>query len=144
MSGCGAKLVGDPNGKKVVVLGLDGMEPKIIQALMDQGRAPNFKKLAQMGAFKPLQTTMPALSPVAWSSFITGMTPGGHGIPDFIARDPLTYAPFFAIWQPGVGGSSVKLGDYQIPFGGEDVKCLRYGKPFWAYLTEAGIPATVD
>jgi predicted AlkP superfamily phosphohydrolase/phosphomutase len=143
MTGCGARLVGDPNGKKVVVLGLDGMEPKIIQALMDQGRAPNFKKLAQMGAFKTLRTTMPALSPVAWSSFITGMTPGGHGVPDFIARDPLTYAPFFAIWQPGVGGSSIKLGDYQIPFGGEGVKCLRDGKPFWAYLTEAGIPATV-
>lgn len=143
MTGCGARLVGDPNGKKVIVLGLDGMEPTIIQALMDQGRAPNFKKLAQMGAFKPLQTTMPALSPVAWSSFITGMTPGGHGIPDFIARDPLTYAPFFAIWKPGAGGSSIKLGDYQIPMGGEDVQCLRDGKPFWAYLTEAGIPATV-
>lgn len=143
MTGCGAKLVGDPNGKKVIVLGLDGMEPKIIQALMDQGRAPNFKKLTQMGAFKPLQTTMPALSPVAWSSFITGMTPGGHGVPDFIARDPLTYTPFFAIWKPGDGGSSLKLGDYQIPFGGEEVQCLRDGKPFWAYLTEAGIPATV-
>ncbi|MDA1236513.1 MAG: alkaline phosphatase family protein [Acidobacteria bacterium] len=143
MTGCGAKMVGDPNGKKVVVLGLDGMEPKIIQALMDQGRAPNFKKLAQMGAFKPLQTTMPALSPVAWSSFITGMTPGGHGVPDFIARDPLTYAPFFAIWKPGEVTQSVQLGDYQLALSGGEVECLRRGKPFWAYLTEAGIPATV-
>ena len=52
------------------------------------GRAPNFKKLAEMGSFKKLATTMPALSPVAWSSFITGMTPGSHGIADFITRDP--------------------------------------------------------
>lgn len=145
MVGCASSPVGDPNGKKVVVLGLDGMDPKIIRALMDEGRMPNFKKLEAMGVFRPLQTTMPALSPVAWSSFITGMTPGGHGIPDFIARDPLTYAPFFSIWEPGEVHGSVNLGDYQIPLPWEtdDTKNLRSGKPFWAYLTEAGIPATV-
>lgn len=143
LSSCGGNIIGNPAGKKVVVLGLDGMDPKIIKALMDQGRAPNFQKLADMGAFRPLETTMPALSPVAWSSFITGMTPGGHGIPDFIARDPLTYAPFFSIWETRDITRSLKLGDYQIALGGGEVECLRYGKPFWAYLTEAGIPATV-
>lgn len=143
MAGCGANSVGDPNGKKVVVLGLDGMDPKIIRALMDQGRMPNFKKLEAMGAFRPLQTTMPALSPVAWSSFITGMTPGGHGIPDFVARDPLTYAPFFAIWESRDVTRSIQLGDYEIALEGGDTQNLRHGKPFWAYLTEAGIPATV-
>ena len=149
----GSKLKGDPDGRKVVVLGLDGMDPKIIRRLIEEGRAPNFKKLAEQGAFKPLGTTMPALSPVAWSSFITGMTPGGHGIPDFIARDPLTYSPFFAIWEAREGGSSFNLGDYSVrlkasddfPFvtGGVEIENLRFGKPFWAYLTENGIPATV-
>ncbi len=141
--GCGANRTGDPNGKKVIVLGLDGMDPKIIGALIDQGRAPNFKKLREMGAFSPLGTTMPALSPVAWSSFITGMTPGGHGIPDFIARDPLTYMPFFAIWEPGVVERSISLGDYEIPLSGGEPENLRQGPPFWSYLTKAGIPATV-
>ena len=83
-AGCGRRS----GRRKAVVLGLDGLDPVILKALMDQGRAPNFKRLADMGAFLPLATTMPALSPVAWSSFITGMTPGGHGIADFIARNP--------------------------------------------------------
>jgi hypothetical protein len=42
---------------------------------------------------------MPALSPVAWSSFIAGLTPGGHGIGDFIARDPETHMSAFAIYE---------------------------------------------
>ncbi len=142
--GCGSSgPKGDPEGRKVVVLALDGLDPKIIKALMDQGRAPNFQKLADMGVFKPLGTTMPALSPVAWSSFITGMTPGGHGIPDFIARDPYTYMPFFSIWESRDIKSSITLGDYELALSGGEVENLRHGTPFWAYLTEAGIPATV-
>ncbi len=143
LSGCGAKMAGDPQGRKVVVLGLDGLDPKIIKALMDSGRAPNFKKLAERGMFQPLGTTMPALSPVAWSSFITGMTPGGHGIPDFLARDPLTYGPVFSIWETGDVESTLKLGDYELALSGGETRNNRRGKPFWAYLTEQGIPATV-
>ena len=96
MAACGG---GSSTDKKVIVLGLDGLDPKILSALMEMGRLPNFKKLAEMGSLQPLATTMPALSPVAWSSFITGMTPGGHGIADFIARNPSTYTPEFAIYE---------------------------------------------
>ncbi len=142
-AGCGGKLAGDPGGRKVIVLGLDGMEPKIIRALMDSGRAPNFRKLAAMGGFQPLGTTIPALSPVAWSSFITGMSPGGHGIPDFIARNPITYQPFFSIWETRDVDEHIQLGDYRFGISGGEVENLRSGKPFWAYLTEQGIPATV-
>ena len=142
-AGCGGGLKGDPEGRRVIVLGLDGMEPKIIRALMDSGRAPNFQKLAKMGAFQPLGTTIPALSPVAWSSFITGMSPGGHGIPDFIARDPLTYQPFFSIWEARDVDRSIQVGDYRFAISGGEVENKRSGKPFWAYLTEQGIPATV-
>ena len=138
---CGKKQ--STTEKKVIVLGLDGLDPKILQALIDTGRAPNFKKLAETGAFTNLGTTMPALSPVAWSSFITGLTPGGHGIADFIVRDPETYMPFFSIWEPGEAGRVLSLGDHQIPLSSSKVECRRYGKPFWAYLTEQGIPATV-
>lgn len=143
MGGCAAKLKGDPEGRKVIVLGLDGLSPRIIREMIDAGRAPNFKKLADSGAFLPLGTTMPALSPVAWSSFITGMSPGGHGIPDFVARDPLTYTPFFAIWEPRDVTRSITLGSYEIPLAGGMPENLRQGKPFWAYLTENGIPATI-
>ena len=142
LSSCGGSSSSSTN-KKVIVLGLDGLDPKIIRSLIDQGRAPNFKKLASMGTFQPLGTTMPALSPVAWSSFITGMSPGGHGIPDFIARDRYTYSPKFAIWEPRDADHVLTLGDYQLALSGGGPRSLRHGTPFWAYLTERGIPATV-
>ncbi len=129
--------------KRVIVLGLDGLDPKIVQALMDTGRAPNFKKLAETGAFRPLGTTMPALSPVAWSTFITGVDPGSHGIVDFLMRDAATYAPYFSIWESRPASRALSLGDYEIALSGGGIENKRIGAPFWTYLTAAGIPATV-
>lgn len=135
---------GGARGKKVIVLGLDGLDPKMVKALIDTGRAPNFKKLAEMGTFSPLQTTMPALSPVAWSSFITGQNPGRHGIADFIARDPKTHDPVFAIWESHNPDLVLDVGDVHLPIKGGGPVCLRRGKPFWAYLTERDIPAFIS
>ncbi len=131
-------------GKRVIVLGLDGLDPKMVQAMIDMGRAPNFKKLAAMGSFKSLQTTMPALSPVAWSSFITGMSPGGHGIVDFTVRDPKTYTPQFSIFENTPPDIAINLGDVELPIKGGGPVCLRKGTPFWSYLTEKGIPAWIS
>jgi len=143
LGGCGG--VGRSTAeRKVVVLGLDGLDPRIVRGLIDAGRAPNFKKLAQIGSFAQLGTTMPALSPVAWSSFITGLTPGGHGIADFIMRDPRTYTPYFSIYEAEAPSMTVEIGDWRLPLRGGAMTNLRRGKPFWAYLTERGIPAVVD
>jgi len=139
----GCQGSGSTTHRKVVVLGLDGLDPKIVRALIDAGRAPNFKKLEELGTFRDLETTMPALSPVAWSSFITGLTPGGHGIADFIMRDPKTYTPVFSIYEAEAPSMIVEIGDWRLPLAGGDVVNQRRGKPFWAYLTERGIPAVV-
>ncbi len=141
MASCG---VGSSTDKKVIVLGLDGLDPKILSALMEMGRLPNFKKLAEMGSLQPLATTMPALSPVAWSSFITGMTPGGHGIADFIARDPATYTPIFSIYENRDPEITISIGDVHLPIKGGGPLNLRQGKPFWAYLTERNIPTWIS
>ena len=130
--------------RKVIVLGLDGLDPKIVRALIDTGRAPNFKKLMEMGSFSPLGTTMPALSPVAWSSFITGLTPGGHGIADFITRDPETYMPVFSIYENREPDLTFSIGDVHLPISGGGPANLRRGTPFWAYLTDRGIPTWVS
>ena len=135
---------GSTTKKKVIVLGLDGMDPKLIRALIDIGRAPNFKKLAEMGSFTKLGTTMPALSPVAWSSFITGVTPGSHGIADFITRDPETYLPVFSIFENRDPEITFKIGDIHMPLKGGGPVNLRKGTPFWSYLTERGIPAWIS
>ena len=141
--GCGDTPRMTANGQRVIVLGLDGLDPKIITALMEAGRAPNFRKLASMGAFRKLGTTMPALSPVAWSTFITGQDPGSHTITDFIMRDPRTYGPYFSIWETRPAARTLSVGDYQFATGGPGIVNKRVGIPFWTYLADAGIPSTV-
>ncbi len=146
-AGLGVPLAGCnrwPGDARVVVLGLDGLDPTMLQVLMDAGRLPNFKRLAEMGSFLPLRTTMPALSPVAWSSFITGLTPGGHGIADFIMRDPATYMPQFSIYETRDPDLTLRLAGLELPLWGGGAFNLRRGTPFWTYLTERGIPAVVS
>jgi predicted AlkP superfamily phosphohydrolase/phosphomutase len=131
-------------GRKAIVLGIDGLDPGMVRALIARGRLPNFEKLSKRGALLPLTTTMPALSPVAWASFITGQTPGGHGIGDFIARDPATHMPVFSIFENRKPRLTIDFGDLHLPLLGGGPTCLRRGKPFWAYLTERGIPAWIS
>lgn len=68
-----------PPGRTIVV-GFDGMDPKLTEAWMAEGFLPNFAKLRDQGHFQPLPTTNPAQSPVAWSSFATGLNPGAHAV----------------------------------------------------------------
>ena len=79
--------------QRLIVLGIDGMDPELLQQFMDEGILPKLSRLAAQGSFIPLDTSIPPQSPVAWSNFVTGMNPGGHGIFDFMHRDPATYAP---------------------------------------------------
>ena len=69
-----------PPPDRLLVLGIDGMDPQILRTLMTEGRMPHFEALAQRGGFATLQTSAPPQSPVAWSSFITGLDPQDHGI----------------------------------------------------------------
>ena len=82
--------------KKVLVLGFDGMDPQILERLVQEGNLPNFQHLMKTGDYKPIRTSIPPQSPVAWSNFITGMNPGGHGLFDFIHRDPETMVPYLS------------------------------------------------
>ena len=79
--------------KKLVFLGFDGLDPKITERLMDEGKLPHFSRLKNEGGYRRLRTTFPALSPVAWSTFATGVNPAKHNIYDFLSRDLRTYAP---------------------------------------------------
>ena len=78
--------------KKIIVLGFDGLSPKIIESMMERGKLPNFSRLKEQGSYRRLSTTNPSESPVAWAGFATGQNPGKNGIFDFITRDPQTYA----------------------------------------------------
>ena len=116
--------------KKVLILGVDGLDPKLLQTFMDEGFLPNFKQLISEGDFKPLETTMPPLSPVAWSSFITGLDPAGHGIFDFLKRDPKTMIPEFSMAKALPSSWNFSIGSWVIPLSAGTVQQLRKGQPF--------------
>ena len=77
--------------RRVVVLGFDGVDPDFV--LQWQDKLPNMSEMMKSGTFRRLETTTPPSSCTAWSTFTTGLDPGGHGIFDFILRDPKTYLP---------------------------------------------------
>ena len=135
--------VADAADKKVVLLGVDGMDPKLLQTFVDQGRLPNFKALIEEGDFRPLQTTMPPQSPVAWSTFITGMDPGGHGIFDFIHVNQAQMSPYSSMAEADGGGGSVDVGSWSFPTSGGDVRLLRKGETFWQMLGDHGLRSTI-
>jgi hypothetical protein len=129
--------------KKVVVLGMDGMDPQLLQWIMDEGKLPNFKRLSEQGDFRPLTTSNPPQSLVAWSNFITGMNPGGHGIFDFIHRDPSTMLLYLSTSRVEPSEQTLSLGSWVFPLSSGKVSLLRQGKAFWEILAEHGVPATV-
>src|SRR5262249_59701149 len=71
-------------GKKVIVIGIDGMDPRLCETMLNAGQLPHLSKLRAAGGFSPLGTSIPPQSPVAWANFINGAGPGSHGIFDFV------------------------------------------------------------
>ncbi len=129
--------------QKVLILGLDGIDPRLLQLWMREGKLPYFQRLAHQGDFLPLRTSIPPQSPVAWSNFITGMNPGGHAIFDFIHRDPERYFPLFSASETTEAKKTIRIGNLVLPLSGGEVNNMRKGKAFWQILEEHDIPATV-
>lgn len=132
-----------PGGKKMVILGMDGVEPSLIERFVNEGRLPNFKKLLERFGLKRLRTTLPPQSPVAWSSFATGMKPGGHGIFDFIHRDPGGLVPRLSTSRTTMSNSKVTVGSWSLPLAGGSVLPMRQGSAFWDQLGQEGIQSTI-
>lgn len=99
---------------RVIVIGIDGATFKVIDRMIDEGRLPHLRSLMDKGCRAKLISTKPFLSPVAWTSIITGVNPGKHGIFDFI-------------------NSQAK--DYRLePINGS----ARRVPPIWSYLSDIG------
>lgn len=121
---------GHAQARKVIFLGFDGLDPAITEKLMAEGRLPNFTRLREHGSYRRLRTTFPALSPVAWSTFATGVNPAKHNIFDFLNRDLRTYAPEL---------SSAKVWTGSHP----RVEMRRKSEPFWKILGRHAIRSTI-
>jgi predicted AlkP superfamily phosphohydrolase/phosphomutase len=99
---------------KVLVLGLDGATFDLMLPWIDEGRLPALAGLVRGGAWSRLQSTVPPITPCAWSSFMTGQDPGKHGLFDFV--------------EPLPGGAGFRF---------TNASCRR-GETLWGYLSRHG------
>ena len=129
--------------KKVIFLGLDGLDPKLTERWMDEGKLPNFSRLREQGSYHRLRTTFPPLSPVAWSTFATGVNPGKHNIFDFLNRDLRTYAPELSSAKVRPVTRFLKIGKWKWPLTKASVELRRKSEPFWKILGRNAIGSTI-
>ncbi len=142
---------GNAGDKRVIVIGADGLDPRLCERLMDAGELPNLDALRKTGGYSPLGTSTPPQSPVAWANFITGADPGVHGIFDFVHRDPAKqFSPYYSASQTIESDDGWDIGEHRIPlafwpFNHNPTQTLlrREGTPFWHYLDAAAIPSQV-
>ena len=129
--------------RRLIVVGLDGQDPVLTDTFLSQGKLPNFAKLAAMGSYQRLRTTFPSISPVAWSTFSTGVQPAKHNIFDFLDRDRRTYLPVLSSTYIGKVDRVLKLGRFRIPLQRPELRLLRKSRPFWSILGDHFIWSTV-
>ena len=126
----GGMMIGKKGvNKKVIIIGVDAMDPNITERLMNEGKLPNLSGLKNNGSYSRFQTTYPAESVVAWSSFSTGLNPGGHGVFDFIMRAPSDYMPFLSL--------------NEVSENAQENKIYRKGMTFWEVLSKNKIPSYI-
>lgn len=129
--------------KKLIFLGLDGFDPGLAERFMAEGKLPNLKRLTEQGSYRRLRTTFPALSPVAWSTFATGVNPGKHNIFDFLNRDLKTYVPELSSSRVRPPERVLRLGRWRIPLSRPSVEMRRKSEPFWKILGRHSIGCTI-
>lgn len=111
---CGAVSCGGGHGPQVVVIGLDGADWHLITPWIESGELPNLKAFLEQSAVGDLTTVYPILSPVCWTSAVTGVNPGKHGIFDFQKEDPAGGEPLI------------------------ETAANRRAQPIWVLLSDAG------
>lgn len=119
------------------------MDPKLLEEFMQQGLTPNLSRLASTGGFIALGTSIPPQSPVAWSTFITGLDPGGHGIFDFLHLDRDALTPYMSTSRVSDPAVTLPLGRWRIPLSGQKIRLLRHGTAFWELLEASGVHTRV-
>jgi len=129
--------------KKIIFLGLDGLDPRLTERFLAEGKLPNLARLAATGSYHRLHTTFPSLSPVAWSTFATGVSPAKHNIFDFLDRNLKSYLPQLSSARVGKPERVLRLGRLRIPLSRPVLEFRRKSKPFWKILGEQGIGCTI-
>lgn len=129
--------------RRVIFLGLDGLDPRLTERYLAEGKLPHLARLREQGSYHRLRTTFPALSPVAWSTFATGVNPARHNIFDFLNRSLKIYTPELSSARVHPPHRILKLGRLRIPLSRPWVEMRRKSKPFWKLLGEQAIASTI-
>ncbi len=129
--------------QRLIFLGLDGLDPRLTERFMAEGKLPNLERLRQQGSFHRLRTTFPSLSPVAWSTFATGVHPAKHNIFDFLNRSLQSYVPELSSSKVRPPRRVLRMGWFRIPLSRPIVELRRKSRPFWKILAERAIGSTI-
>jgi len=130
--------------RKVNVVGYDGMDYNLLREFMQNTEDfPHFNRLARTGTFAPLLSTEPPVSPVAWSSFATGVNPGKHNIFDFLATNRRNYMPELSCSEILPPKRTLKIGKYVIPLSKPRIELKRKSKTFWELAGKKGLFSSV-
>lgn len=116
---------------RVLIIGLDAFEPGTFERLYEDGRLPHLAKYVANGNYARFSVSNPPQSEVSWTSIATGLNPGGHGIFDFVHRDPATYA------------LNVSLLPTKSGFGGTQFTPPFIARTLFDQAVAQGYPATV-
>jgi predicted AlkP superfamily phosphohydrolase/phosphomutase len=133
----------DARVEKIIFLGLDGFDPNLTDRFLAEGKLPNLAKLREQGSYHRLRTTFPSLSPVAWSTFATGVSPARHNIFDFLNRSLKTYVPELASSKVHGPRRVWTVGKWRIPLSRPYVEMKRKSQTFWKILGEHFIGSTI-
>jgi predicted AlkP superfamily phosphohydrolase/phosphomutase len=137
---CGTRRPPEKFRQKLVILGFDGLDPRLVQKWMDDGKLPHLKKLASSGGgVRRLETTHSPESPTAWASFATGVNAGKHNIYDFLIRDTTTYLPDLGM----VHREPPRFLFNYIPIAKPQLTSIRGGTSFWVTAGRAGVRSSV-
>lgn len=115
---------------KTLILGFDSFDPAVFETMAGRNLLPNFESFVKQGGYSRLEVCSPPQTEVSWTSIATGADPGGHGIFDFVHRDPASYTPFVSILPTKKG------------FAGEQFVPPYTAKTFFEEAAALGYPAT--
>jgi predicted AlkP superfamily phosphohydrolase/phosphomutase len=113
-----------------IILGFDAFDPNIFEALSNQGKMPNLSQYLDSGDYARFDVSNPAQSEVSWTSIATGLNPGGHGLFDFVHRNPANYSLHVSMLPTKKGLLGIQ---FTRPY---------TAKPIFDHATEQGYPAT--
>ncbi|MCS6952972.1 MAG: alkaline phosphatase family protein [Bryobacterales bacterium] len=129
--------------RKLIFLGLDGFDAARTERLLAEGKLPHLARLRELGGYRRLRTTFPSLSPVAWSTFATGVNPARHNIFDFLNRNLKSYLPELSSAKVGPPSRVLRIGRWRLPLARPYLELRRKSQPFWKILGQHHISATI-